>query len=126
MYKRMNSSVSSVKTFKCDCCDYITNRKLNLTRHKNTHLKKGGDEVSDISENDEQSLINKECHFCINYKQIIEMKDSRIADLERQIQLLEKDLKIAVLETKLQCKDIVLDFSGNFIEKQQQTLEKMI
>ena len=127
----MKSIASSIKSFKCDCCDYISSQSNNLSRHKKSkhsqaQLKKGGDDVSDISENDEQSLSNKECHFCINYKQIIEIKDRKIADLEKQIEILQKDSQIAILQTKLECKDIVLDFSGNFIEKQHQTLEKII
>ena len=88
--KDMTSTTSSVKSFKCDCCDYTSNRKLNLMRHKNKHLKKVGDEISDISENDEQILTSKECNNCINFKQIIDMKDGRISELERQIELLQK------------------------------------
>ena len=120
-------SNSSVKTFKCDCCEYITNRKLNLTRHKTRHLKKGGDDISEISDNEEQHVNNtKECNLCINYKQIIEIKDSRIAELEQKILLLEKDMKIAVLEAKLECKDTVFDFSHNFIEKQHQIIDSIV
>ena len=92
----MNSITSSVKSFKCDCCAYITNRNQNLIRHKQTHLKKGGDDdMSVITEEDEQpaSSSSKECRMCINYKQLIEMKDNRIADLEKKIELLEKILK---------------------------------
>ena len=124
--KDMNSTTSSVKSFKCDCCDYTSNRKLNLMRHKNKHLKKVGDEISDISENDEQILTSKECNHCINFKQIIDMKDGRISELERQIELLQKDLQIDVLQTKLECKNVVVDMSTNFIEKQQKTIENFI
>ena len=118
----MKSVASSSKSFKCDCCDYTTNQSNNLSRHKKSkhsesQIKKSADETSDISENEGQPILNKDCHFCINYKQIIEMKDNRISELERQIELLQKDLQIAVLQTKLECKDVVLDISGNFIEK---------
>lgn len=124
----MNSTTSSVKSFKCDCCAYITNRNQNLIRHKQTHLKKGDDDISVITEEDDQppSSSSKECRMCINYKQLIEMKDNRIADLEKMIELLEKDTKIAVLETKLDCKDMMVDMSGNFIEKQQHTIDNVI
>ena len=118
----MKSVASSSKSFKCDCCDYTTNQSNNLSRHKKSkhsesQIKKATDETSDISESEGQPILNKDCHFCINYKQIIEMKDNRISELERQIELLQKDLQIAVLQTKLECKDVVLDISGNFIEK---------
>lgn len=125
----MNSTTSSVKSFKCNCCDYACLQKGNLKRHiqlKHSDLKKGSDDMSDISEHDEQPVANKECRMCINYKQLIEMKDSRIADLEKRIELLEKDTKIAVLETKLDCKGLMVDMSGNFIEKQQHTIDRVI
>ena len=51
------------------------------------------------------------------------MKDGRISELERQIELLQKDLQIAVLQTKLECKNVVVDMSTNLIEKQQKTIE---
>ena len=130
----MNSTTSSVKSFKCNCCDYTTNRNQNLLRHKQTHLKKGGDDVSVLSDDEDHtasvsvvvSNTNKECRMCINYKQLIEMKDSRIYELENQIELLQKDMRIAVLETKLENKDAVVDMSGNFIGLQQQTIENVI
>ena len=130
----MNSTTSSVKSFKCNCCDYTTNRNQNLLRHKQTHLKKGGDDISVLSDDEDHtasvsvvvSNTNKECRMCINYKQLIEMKDSRIYELEKQIELLQKDMRIAVLETKLESKDVVLDMSGNFVGLQQQTIENVI
>ena len=123
----MKSTTSSVKSFKCDCCDYITNRNQNLIRHKQTHLKKGGDDLSVLTDEDQPaSVSSKDCRMCINYKQLIEMKDNRIADLEKKIELLEKDTKIAVLETKLGCQDVMVDMSGNFIGLQQQTIDNVI
>ena len=117
----MKSVASSVKSFKCDCCAYVTSQSNNLSRHKKAkhaeNLKKSADEISDISESEEQPILNKDCHFCINYKQLLEMKDNRIFELERQIELLQKDLQIEVLQTKLECKDVVVDVSNNFIEK---------
>ena len=122
MYKRMKSVASSSKSFKCDCCAYVTSQSNNLSRHKKSkhsesQSKKAADESSDISESESQPLLNKNCHFCINYKQIVDMKDNRISELEKQLELLQKDLQIAVLQTKLECKDVILDLSGNFIEK---------
>jgi hypothetical protein len=107
----------------------VSLQKGNVKKHmmrKHSDLKKGGDDMSDISEHDEQPVANKECRMCINYKQLIEMKDSRIADLEKMIELLEKDTKIAVLETKLDARDMMVDMSGNFIEKQQHTIDNVI
>ena len=128
----MNSTTSSVKSFKCDCCDYFTSQSNNLTRHKKSkhsepQLKKGDDDESVLTDDEQPvSSSSKDCRMCINYMQLIEMKDSRIADLEKRIELLEKDTKIAVLETKLDCKDMMVDMSGNFIEKQQHTIDNVL
>ena len=122
MYKRMKSVASSSKSFKCDCCAYVTSQSNNLSRHKKSkhsesQSKKAADESSDISESESQPILNQNCHFCINYKQLVDMKDNRISELEKQLELLQKDLQIAVLQTKLECKDVVVDLSGNFIDK---------
>ena len=128
----MNSTTSSVKSFKCDHCNYACSQKGNLKKHVNRkHLqpKQGGDDVSVLSDDEDHTAsvsVNKECRMCINYKQLIEMKDSRIYELEKQIELLQKDMRIAILETKLESKDAVVDMSGNFIGLQQQTIENVI
>ena len=64
--------MNTIKTYKCDCCDYISNQSNNLSRHKvRRHAK--------ITK--EQELVNL-LQEVKNIENNLVLKKARIAELE--------------------------------------------
>ena len=56
----------SIKTFKCDCCAYVSNRNQNLLRHKKTHSNSISKEEEVLSLLRELNEKEKEIEFIKN------------------------------------------------------------
>lgn len=65
--------MNTIKTYKCDCCAYVSNRNQNLLRHKNS--------IHAANITKEQELVNL-LQEVKNIENNLVLKKARIAELE--------------------------------------------
>ena len=65
--------MNTIKTYKCDCCAYVSNRNQNLLRHKNS--------IHAAKITKEQELVNL-LQEVKNIENNLVLKKARIAELE--------------------------------------------